>query len=40
MYNPAKDANAVIKAWIEAGGRFATREQVKMKHTQPAPKGH
>jgi len=38
MYNPAKDANAVIKAWIEAGGRFATREKVKMKHAPGAPK--
>lgn len=31
-YNPVKDANPVIKAWVEAGGRFATRELVKMKH--------
>jgi hypothetical protein len=30
-YNPVKDANPVIKAWVEAGGRFATRELVKMK---------
>lgn len=31
-YNPVKDANPVIKAWIEAGGRFASKELVKMKH--------
>ena len=31
-YNPVKDANPVIKAWIEAGGQFASRELVKMKH--------
>lgn len=31
-YNPVKDAAPVIKAWIEAGGKFATRELVKMKH--------
>ncbi len=31
-YNPVKDANPVIKAWIEAGGRFASQELVKMKH--------
>ena len=32
VYNPAKDATPTIKAWIEAGGRFATREKVTMKH--------
>ena len=32
IYNPAKDANPTIKAWIEAGGEFASRELVKMKH--------
>jgi hypothetical protein len=32
VYNPAKDAPRVIKAWIAAGGRFESDEQVKMKH--------
>ncbi len=32
VYNPTKDANPTIKAWIEAGGRFATDERVKMQH--------
>ncbi|MCB1614929.1 MAG: nuclear transport factor 2 family protein [Pseudomonadales bacterium] len=32
IYNPSKDAPAVIRAWIEAGGKFATSEQVKMEH--------
>ena len=40
MYNPAKDANDVIKAWIEAGGRFAAEEQVKMKHETRGGSGH
>lgn len=33
VYNPAKDAHPTIKAWIAAGGSFATREQVEMVHT-------
>lgn len=32
VYNPNKDAPAVIKAWLEAGGEFAGDEEVKMKH--------
>jgi hypothetical protein len=32
VYNPNKDAAPTIKAWVEAGGKFATREQVHMKH--------
>lgn len=40
VYNPAFQANDTIKRWIEAGGRFATREQVKMKHAPGAPTGH
>ncbi len=32
VYNPAKDATPTIKAWIEAGGRFTTREKVTMKN--------
>jgi hypothetical protein len=31
VYNPARDAPRVIKAWREAGGRFASRELVRMK---------
>ena len=40
VYNPAFKANETIKAWIEAGGRFATPEQVKMQHAPSAPKGN
>lgn len=32
VYNPARDAPRVLKAWIAAGGRFESREQVAMKH--------
>jgi len=32
VYNPLRDAPRVFKAWREAGGRFATGEQVAMKH--------
>ncbi len=30
IYNPARDAPRVIKAWIEAGGKFVSPELVKM----------
>jgi len=39
VYNPAYQANSVIQAWIAAGGKFATPEQVKMKHTSPTSEG-
>lgn len=32
VYNPMRDAPRVFKAWRDAGGRFATGEQVAMKH--------
>jgi hypothetical protein len=32
VYNPARDAPRVLKAWIAAGGRFESHEQVAMKH--------
>ncbi len=32
VYNPSRDAPAVIKAWREAGGRFESPELSKMKH--------
>ncbi|HXJ37105.1 MAG TPA: nuclear transport factor 2 family protein [Candidatus Eisenbacteria bacterium] len=32
VYNPARDAPRVFKAWIEAGGRLEARETVTMKH--------
>jgi hypothetical protein len=32
VYNPARDAPRVIKAWLAAGGRFRSREQVTMRH--------
>jgi len=32
IYNPTKDAGPTIKAWIQAGGSFASREKVKMQH--------
>lgn len=31
MYNPARDAGRVLKQWRDAGGQFATAEQVHMK---------
>lgn len=31
IYNPAKDAPKVIKAWLDAGGKFVSDELVKMK---------
>jgi hypothetical protein len=33
IYNPARDAARVIKAWLAAGGRFASREKVTFKHS-------
>jgi len=35
VYNPARDAPRVFEAWIAAGGKPLTREQVKMKHRAP-----
>lgn len=32
IYNPARDAPRVLKAWIDAGGRFEAGERVKMVH--------
>lgn len=32
VYNPARDANRVIAAWLKAGGTLATAPQVEMKH--------
>lgn len=31
VYNPARDAGRVIKAWRAAGGEFVSAEQVEMK---------
>jgi len=38
VYNPAFKANDTIKAWVDAGGKFATREKVKMSHASLAAK--
>ena len=32
IYNPKKDAPEAIRAWRAAGGQFATKEQIQMKH--------
>lgn len=32
IYNPARDAARVFKAWVEAGGRTRSDERVKMAH--------
>ena len=32
VYNPTKDGGPVLKAWIEAGGKFKSEEQVEMVH--------
>ena len=32
VYNPEKDANRTIRAWIAAGGQFAGQELVEMQH--------
>lgn len=32
IYNPARDAQRVIKGWVKAGGRFESAEQVQMAH--------
>jgi hypothetical protein len=37
VYNPARDAPRVFKAWVEAGGKPESRELVKMVHTAAAP---
>jgi hypothetical protein len=33
IYNPARDAGKVIKAWLAAGGKFASKEKVAIKHS-------
>jgi len=37
VYNPARDAPRVFKAWLEAGGKPESRELVKMRHAAPRP---
>lgn len=37
VYNPARDAPRVFKAWIAAGGKPESPELVKMKHTAATP---
>jgi hypothetical protein len=32
VYNPARDANRVIRAWLAAGGTFEQAPQVDMEH--------
>ena len=32
IYNPARDAGRVFKAWIKAGGKVESEEAVKMAH--------
>ncbi len=32
VYNPARDAGRVFKAWVQAGGRPLAKEQVAMRH--------
>ncbi len=32
VYNPARDASRVFKAWVKAGGKTRSGEQVKMVH--------
>jgi hypothetical protein len=32
IYNPARDASRVFKAWLAAGGKTRSGEQVKMRH--------
>jgi hypothetical protein len=32
VYNPVRDAPRVFKAWIKAGGKTRSPEQVKMQH--------
>jgi hypothetical protein len=32
IYNPVRDAAPTIKAYMKAGGKFAAREKVEMKH--------
>lgn len=32
IYNPARDAGRVFKAWLAAGGRIRAPESVKMEH--------
>jgi SnoaL-like domain len=37
VYNPARDAPRVFKAWTQAGGKPESRELVTMQHTAGAP---
>lgn len=37
IYNPARDANRVIRAWLAAGGRFETPPQIDMQHRLDKP---
>lgn len=32
IYNPTRDAPAMFKAWVKAGGKLQSAEQVKMVH--------
>ena len=32
IYNPSRDAGPTIKAWLKAGGQFASREKGKIQH--------
>ena len=32
VYNPSRDANPTVKAWLEGGGKFLSPELVKMRH--------
>lgn len=32
IYNPARDASRVFKAWVKAGGKLKSPEQVEMEH--------
>ncbi len=38
IYNPARDANRVVGAWLKAGGRFACPPGVDMMHHAPSAK--
>jgi hypothetical protein len=38
VYNPARDAPRVFKAWTLAGGKPESRELVKMVYTAAAPR--
>jgi len=34
IYNPNRDAATAVKAWMAAGGQFATKEQIEMQHKE------